>query len=65
MSVPLGAFTFNLTYGARDATNLGTTGDGARQAALNPGYLTATNSKAPERTGTALQVRHRLRFNDS
>lgn len=56
--VPLGAFTVNLTYGARDATTLGTTGDAAGQAVINPGYLTATNNKAPERTGTALQVRY-------
>ena len=58
LTVPLGAITMNLTYGARDATKLGTTGDAAIQAAVNPGYLSATNSSAPERTGTALQVKY-------
>ncbi len=58
LTVPLGAVTMNLTYGARDATKLGTTGDAGIQTALNPGYLTATNTSAPERTGTALQVKY-------
>lgn len=58
LTVPLGAVTVNLTYGSRDSTKLGTTGDAAIQTALNPGYLTATNTSAPERTGTALQVKY-------
>ena len=58
LTVPLGAITVNLTYGARDSTKLGATGDAAVQAAINPGYLTMTNNTAPERTGTALQVKY-------
>ena len=58
LTVPLGATTFNLTYGARDAAKLGATGDGLIQNALNPGYLTATNNTAPERTATGVQVRY-------
>lgn len=54
LTVPLGAVTVNLTYGSRDSTKLGTSGDALMQSALNPGYT----GTAAERTGTALQVKY-------
>ena len=58
LTVPLGATTLNLTYGSRDSAKLGTTGDALIQNVLNPGYLSATNNTAPERTATGVQVRY-------
>lgn len=54
LTVPLGAITMNLTYGYRNSTNLGASGDALLQSVLNPGYT----GTADARSGTALQVKY-------